>query len=200
MLKVGLTGGIACGKSHVLAELSRLGAETIDADKIAHQVMAPGHDAFDKIVGHFGRQILAPDGTIDRKKLGAIVFTDGEELKRLNAIVHPQVLSEEMLRIEELMLRLAPPWMVVVDAALMIEVGSHTRYDKLIVVYCTPNLQMQRLMSRDGLTVEQALLRISRQMPIAQKVAYADYVIDNSGKWTDTRNQVHHVYLALRAG
>lgn len=200
MLKVGLTGGIATGKSHALAEFRSLGAHTIDADEIAHRVITRGRPAYDEILEHFGSGILQQDGEIDRKALGRIVFADEEKLKRLNAIVHPRVFEEEEKELREIetgMRKHSP--IVITDAALMIEAGSYKRYDKIVVVSCIPELQFARLVARDGIPPEDAAIRISRQMPISEKVKYADYLIENSGKYNETRRQIRQVYASLMA-
>ncbi|HXG68752.1 MAG TPA: dephospho-CoA kinase [Blastocatellia bacterium] len=197
MLKVGLTGSIAVGKSHVLAVLRELGCVTFDADKVAHFVMEPGREAHRDIVREFGEGVLAPDGTIDRKKLGPIVFADAARRKRLNEIVHPRVIEEQnrLLREAE---AAAPDGIAVVDAALMIESGSYKRFDKLIVVYCDRETQTARLMERNKITREDAERRIAAQMSSEEKRRYADYEIDTSGTFEETRRRVIEVYNALR--
>ena len=199
MLIVGLTGGIATGKSHALAEFKRLGACVIDADLLAHRVIERGRRAYDEVVREFGETVLGAGGEIDRKKLGKIVFADESRLKRLNAIVHPRVFEEqeaELFALESRKRRKCR--VVIVDAALMVETGSHKRYEKIIVVFCPPELQLARLMSRDKLSLEEAALRISRQMPILEKIKYGDYLVDTSGKFSDTRRQIKQVYRELR--
>ena len=140
MLKVGLTGGIATGKSYVVSVLRELGCEVIDADAVAHQVMEPGQVAYQDIVAHFGREILAPDQKIDRAKLGAIVFADVDQRQRLNAIVHPRVFEAQAQWMAGIADR-HPDAIVIIEAALMIETGSYKRFDKLVVVYCEPELR-----------------------------------------------------------
>ena len=198
MLKVGLTGGIACGKSYVLREFKRLGACVVEADEIAHQVILPGQPAYAGVVEAFGKGILAPDETIDRKKLGARVFANPALLKRLNALVHPAVLEEEARRIAACEQRPVPgPPMVVVDAALMVEAGTYRRYDFIVVVHCRPAIQLQRLMKRDGLSEEEALQRIRSQMPLAEKVKHADFLIENSGRLSEAKAQVRETFRKL---
>lgn len=197
MLKVGLTGGIATGKSFVLSVLRELGCEVIDADAVAHQVMEPGQPAFEEIVNHFGEEVLGPHGKIDRAKLGAIVFTDRGQRERLNSIVHPRVYEAQARWFAELERR-DPHSIAAVDAALMIETGSYRRFDALIVVYCDPDSQLERLMARNNLTREEAIARISAQMPAAEKLKYADYQIDTSNGFEDTRLKVESLYLKLR--
>lgn len=196
MLKVGLTGGIATGKSYVLAVLGELGCEVIDADTIAHQVIEQGRPAYRDIVNHFGAEILNEDGTINRAALGAIVFGDKNAREKLNAIVHPRVYEAQVEWFEQIAQR-APGAIAVVDAALMIETGSYRRFDKIVVVYCDPELQLKRLMERNGFTREQALVRISAQLPSEEKLKYADYSINTSNGFEDTRRQTEAIYEKL---
>lgn len=196
MLKVGLTGGIACGKSHTLKQFHKLGAVTIDADRIAHLVMQPGKPAYENIVQLFGPDILAPDKTIDRRRLAKLVFSDPDLRAKLNAAVHPHVYEAEHQEIDKARLINSSP-MVLVDAALMVETGSYKGYQVVIVVYCRPDIQLNRLMSRDDLPEEEAVRRIESQMPILEKIKYADYVVENSGKLADTNQQVKHIFADL---
>ncbi len=202
MLTVGLTGGIACGKTHVREEFERLGAATLDADLLARQVVEPGEPAFEKIVEAFGDEFLTARGEIDRKKLGKFVFRDEKARRTLNSIVHPEVirLQEDWLQ----SLRSRPPSqrpaVAIVDAALMIEVGRYTRFDVLVVVQCSPEEQLQRLIKRDGISQQQARQRIDSQMPVAEKVGYADHLIDSNGPYEETRRQVRKVYGKLVQG
>ena len=197
MLKVGLTGGIACGKTYVTEKLRALGCEVLDADQVARAVVEPGQPAFQEIVAEFGPSILQPEGTLDRAKLGAIVFTDAERRARLNAIVHPRVHEAQSRWIAEVMER-NPAAIVVVDAALMIESGGYKRFDKLVVVYCTPEIQLARLMARNNLPLEEAARRIAAQMPSVEKLAYADYSIDTSGGYAPTDQQVTTLFDELQ--
>ena len=177
-----------------------LGCATFDADKIAHTVMEPGREAFDDIVREFGRVVLGADGSIDRTKLGAIVFADSERRRRLNEIVHPRVIIEQNLLLAEVE-RANPHGIVIVDAALMIESGSYKRFDKLIVVFCSRETQIERLMKRNNIAREQAELRVAAQMPSEEKRRYADYEIDTSGTQEETRarvTDVHDLLLAVR--
>lgn len=197
MLKVGLTGSIAVGKSSVLSVFRELGCAVFDADKIAHLVMEPGREAYRDVVDEFGEEILASDKTIDRAKLGAVVFADAERRKRLNEIVHPRVFEEQSLLLEEVEER-TPDGIVIVDAALMIESGGYKRFDKLIVVFCDPQSQLERLMRRNNLSHEEAELRIRAQMSSDEKRRYGDYEIDTSGTFEETRRRVIEVYEELR--
>ena len=196
MLKVGLTGSIAVGKSFVLSVLAELGCVTFDADKIAHSVMEPGRPAHSDIVQEFGTEIVAADGLIDRAKLGAIVFPDDAKRKRLNEIVHPRVF-EEQNRLLALAAEENPQGIAVIDAALMIESGGYRRFDKLIVVLCDREKQAERLMKRNGLSRQEAEVRIAAQMSSEEKRRYADYVIDTSGTFEETRRRVVQVYEEL---
>jgi dephospho-CoA kinase len=196
MLKVGLTGSIAVGKSYVLSLLAELGCVTFDADKIAHLVMEPGGPAYDDILREFGETILAADGSIDRKRLGAIVFTDEERRKRLNEIVHPRVIEEQNHLLAEAEAR-DPNGIAVIDAALMIESGGYKRFDKLIVVYCDGETQVERLMRRADITREEAEQRIGAQMSSEEKLRYADYRINTAGSLEETRQLVIDVHTDL---
>ena len=196
MLKVGLTGSIAVGKSFVLSVLRELGCATFDADKIAHSVMEQGRPAYEDIVREFGREVLSEDGSIDRAKLGAIVFADEARRKRLNEIVHPRVIEEQdrLLRDVE---RSNPDSIAVMDAALIIESGGYKRFDKLIVAFCDREIQIERLMRRAGITREDAERRIAAQMSSDEKRRYADYEIDTSGSFDQTRERVTEVFDEL---
>ncbi len=198
MLKVGLTGGLASGKSFVGQALADLGCHLIQADELGHQVLARGGEAFDPVVAEFGPGILAPDGSIDRKRLAAEVFTRPERLAALTRLVHPPVIRRENELTAEIGER-EPGAIVVVEAAVMIEAGSHTRFDKLILAVCTPAQQVERAMLRDRISREKALARMGRQMPLEQKLKFADYVIDTSGDQADTLRQVQEVYHLLRS-
>ena len=198
MLKVGLTGSIAVGKSYVLSVLAELGCVTFDADKIAHTVMEPGREAYNVIVREFGNDVLATDGSIDRGKLGAIVFNDEARRMRLNEIVHPRVKEEQDRLLAEAEAR-DRDGIAVIDAALLIESGGYKRFDKLIVMYCNPETQIERLVRRNRITREDAERRIVAQMPSQEKRRYADFEIDSSGTQEDTRKQVVAVHSQLRA-
>ena len=197
MLKVGLTGSIAVGKSYVVSVFNELGCVTFDADKIAHAVMEPGREAYADIVREFGPQVLAPDRTIDRAKLGAIVFADADRRKRLNEIVHPRV---HLAQVELLAAAQAanPDAIVIIDAALMIESGGYKKFDQLVVVFCDRETQIARLMHRNHLTREDAERRINAQMSSEEKRRYADYEIDTRGTFAETRHRVIEVYDQLK--
>lgn len=197
MLKVGLTGGIATGKSFVLSVLSELGCEVMDADQTAREVVEPGQPAFEEIVAHFGGEVVGADGRLDRPKLGAIVFNDPAQREKLNSIVHPKVFEAQARWMAEVEAR-NPQAVVIIDAALMIETGSYRRFDKVVVVYCEPELQLQRLMARNNMTQEEATARISSQMPSAEKLKFADFSINTSQGFEDTRLQTVALYEQLR--
>lgn len=197
MLKVGLTGSIAVGKSYVVSVLAELGCATFDADKIAHSVMEPGREAYKDIVSEFGTEILREDGAIDRTRLGPIVFADAEKRKRLNEIVHPRVIEEQDRLLREVY-SADPDAVTVIDAALMIESGGYKRFDKLIVVFCDRDTQIERLMQRNQITREDAERRVAAQMSSDEKRRYADYEIDTSGTFEETRERVIEVYNELR--
>jgi dephospho-CoA kinase len=196
MLKIGLTGSIAVGKSFVLSVLADLGCVTFDADRIAHAVMEPGREAHRDIVREFGEGIVAADGSIDREKLGRIVFGHHASRARLNEIVHPRVIEEQNLLLAEAEAR-DPNGIAVVDAALMIESGSYKRFDKLIVVYCDRTTQIERLMQRNNITRENAERRVAAQMSSEEKLRYADYKINTAGTFEETRQQVIEVFEDL---
>jgi dephospho-CoA kinase len=195
-LLVGLTGGIATGKSTVSAMLAHLGARIIDADLLAREVVAPGQRAHAEIVQAFGPEVLQDDGYLDRKRLGAIVFADADKRKRLEQITHPaiRVRQERILSVYE---EEAFEGVVVWDAALLLESGSATGMDRVVVVVADPTTELNRLMTRDGLGEEEARRRIASQMPVAEKAKLADYVIDNSGSRAETERQVREVYRTL---
>jgi len=196
MLRVGLTGGIATGKSTVGQMFVELGCRLIDSDRITHQLFEPGETVHAAVVREFGARIVASDGTIDRRILGDIVFRDAQARARLNGIVHPAVIQRQQEWLKQVEAE-DPHGIAIVDAALMIEAGTYKNYDKVIVVTCAPEIQRQRLRSRSTLTEEEIESRIRAQMPIVEKVKYADYVVDNSGTLEDTREQVRKVYGGL---
>lgn len=198
MLRVGLTGGLASGKSFVGRELANLGCLLIRADELGHQVLAPGGEAYDATIREFGPAILNPDRTINRRKLAALVFHDPAQLAKLNALVHPPVQALER-RLMDQYAATHPHGIAVVEAAILVETGSYRDFAKLIVAVCGDEQQIERAMARDGMTREQALERLSRQMPLAEKIKYADYVIDTSGAKESTLAQTRAVHSALLA-
>jgi dephospho-CoA kinase len=198
MLRVGLTGGLASGKSLVGRALADLGCLLIQADELGHRVLEPGGEAYDGVIREFGPAIVRADGTIDRPKLAALVFHDSQRLAALNALVHPPVWARER-RLMDDHAAAYPHGIAVVEAAILVETGSYRNYAKLIVAVCSEEQQIERAMSRDGMTREQVLDRLSRQMPLAEKIKYADYVIDTSGAKENTLAQTRAVYQALLA-
>ena len=198
MLKVGLTGGIAAGKSYVLGVLRELGCEISDADTLAHQAIERGKPAYQDIVSEFGRAVLNEDGTINRAALGSLVFADASQRERLNAIVHPRVYEAQAEWLAAVAAR-NPQAIAVLDAALIIETGSYKRFDKVVVVWCKPALQLERLMARNNLPHTQAEARIAAQMPSAEKLKYADFAINTSLGFEDTRRQTEELYVRLKA-
>ncbi len=199
MLKVGLTGSIAVGKSHVLGMFAELGCYVIDADQIARDVVKPTSEGLAAVVTYFGETILKDDGTLNRERLGTIVFGDEEKRQKLNSILHPLIIARQDEQVREFE-RQDPQGIAIIDAALMIESGGYRRLDKLIVVHCSPEIQLQRLMKRDGLSREAAQKRIDAQMPQSEKMKYGDFLIDTSGDFPNTRAQVEAVYAQLKQG
>lgn len=200
MLRVGLTGGIGCGKSTVASMMSELGCHVLNADKMAHVLIAPGKPAYDEIRRHFGPNVLAPDGSVDRARLAAVVFADADKLASLNAIVHPRVLAELDQELERLS-RIDPHGVAVVEAALLIESAYHQRLDRLVLVTCTREQQLERLTNPAfGRTMsrEQAEQRISAQMPLEEKRKVAHDEIDCSGSLDDTKRQVQTLIKRLK--
>jgi dephospho-CoA kinase len=196
MRKIGLTGGIASGKSTVAAMLRELGFDVILADEISRRLLDPGQAAYDETIREFGRDIVLPDGTLDRKKIAAIVFADRAQLDRLNAIIHP--------RVEAQMLQQFAEWdrernrkVVFVEAALLVEAGYMENLDGLVVTWCRPEQQMERLVAR-GMTELEARSRIAAQMPVEEKLKLATYKIDCSGSMEETRRQVEELAKTLR--
>ena len=198
MLRIGLTGGLASGKSFVGRALAELGCFLIQADEIGRQVQEPGGEAYAGIVQLFGTGILNPDGTLDRRKLASIVFHDEVQMTRLTGIVHPLVRARRSA-IEAEWARGHPDGIAVTEAAILIETGSYREFDRLIVAVCAVEQQVERAMSRDHLTREEVLDRMRRQMPLDEKVKYADYIIDTSGLKESTLAQTRAVFESLRS-
>jgi dephospho-CoA kinase len=196
MFIVGLTGGIASGKSLVARVFKDLGATVIDADRIVHELLEPDQDAWSEIVRHFGQDVQRADRTIDRRKLGAIVFNDPQKRSWLNACLHPRVFSVYTTQVAHLRMR-TPDAMLFFDAALLIESGYHRTVDRVVVVYAEPEQQVERLMARDKYSREEALLRIRSQMPLGEKRVLADHVIDNSGTREETERQAKDLFARL---
>lgn len=185
MLKVGLTGGLASGKSFVGKALADLGCHVIEADRLGHEAIAPGGPAHDAVLARFG--------TVDRKRLAGIVFQNAGLLSELNAMVHPAVYAMEA----EILAGLSED-IAVIEAAILIELGTYKRFDALIVVVCSREQQIERAMQRPGAVLEDVMARLDRQMPLAEKQKYADYVIDTSDTKEATLRQTRQVYDCLR--
>jgi len=196
MLRFGLTGGIASGKSTVAAMLRELGFPVLDADRLAHQLIEPGTAAHEEVVREFGREILDAKGRVNRSRLGALVFADRGKLEKLNAIVHPRVAEATRLQFDA--------WeregksVAFVEAALIVEAGMHKSLDGLLVAWCTPEQQAARLLER-GLSEAEARSRIALQMPQDEKLRHATEKIDCSGTLEETRRQVEALAARLRS-
>ena len=196
MLRVGLTGSIAVGKSFVAGVLGELGCHIIDADDTARAVVQPGTPGLKALAEAFGDHILRQDGTLDRERLGSLIFADEEKRRLLNAILHPYIIArqDEQLQASEAQ---DPDSIAVVDAALMIESGGYKRFDKLIVVHCLPEIQLERIMTRNNLSRAEAEKRIEAQMSQEEKQKFADYLIDTSAGFEPTRKRTEEVYREL---
>ena len=196
LLEAGLTGGIASGKSTVDTMLENLGAHIIDADSIVHELLAPGQPEHEQVVERFGRSILRGDNSIDRRALATIIFEDDSARAELTALIHPGVRREEARRRDAL--RATGAGIVITDAALLVETGSHADYDRLVVVACERSLQLARLLARHpGMHATEATARIEAQGPLEDKLAVADYVIDTSGSLARTEQRAHEIYVLL---
>jgi dephospho-CoA kinase len=198
MLRIGLTGSIAVGKSFVCDVLRCAGCHVLDADQTARYVVAKGTDGLAEIVKQFGYGVLGDEGELDRKRMGEIVFADERKRQLLNSIVHPRVIEAQDAWIHDIGSK-DPDAIAVIDAALMIESGGYKRFDKLIVVWCEPAIQLTRLMLRENLSKAEAELRIAAQMPQDEKKRFADYLIDTSLGFEDTRRQVVEIVGSLHS-
>jgi dephospho-CoA kinase len=196
MLRLGLTGGIASGKTAVAAMLRELGFDVLDADSLAHKLIEPGQPAYDEVLREFGPAILDPDRRINRAKLAKIVFDDRAKLAHLNAILHPRVEAAAHKQFDEWSRSGNRP-AAFIEAALLVEAGYHKNLDGLLVTWCTPDQQLERLRAR-GLTDEQAHLRIAAQLPTEEKLRHATEKIDCSASLEDTRKQVEALATKLR--
>lgn len=194
---LGLTGGIATGKSTVTAMLRERGIPVIDADQIAREVVEPGKPAYEAIVRHFGRDILLEDGQLDRKKLGEVVFSDEAERQKLNAIVHPEV--RRVMRQEAEVAEANGAQIVFMDIPLLYESKLQYLVEKIVVVYAPSDMQLARMMERDELDEEQAKKRLRAQFPIDQKKLEADFLIDNSQSREETQRQVEELLTVIRS-
>jgi dephospho-CoA kinase len=197
MLKVGLTGGYATGKTCVARELERLGCHLIYADELGHEVLLPDGEAYERTLEAFGRNILNADGTIDRKTLGEIVFSSSDALEKLSSLVHPAVIRREERLLQDFEER-DPHGIAVVEAAILIETGRDAVFDRVILTSCDEETQMARGMKRDHATREQVLARLAKQLPLYQKERRAHYIVDTSGPKEETARQVQRVYGELK--
>lgn len=196
-MRVGLTGGIGCGKSLVAGELKKLGAFIIDADEIAREVVRPGKPALKRITKEFGRSVLKSDGALDRGELGGIIFSSLKKRKLLNSIIHPFIFREEERRRREIR-RKKPDAVVIFDAALLIETGTHELMDRVILVTADRKTQINRIMKRDGLTRKEALRRIGAQLPSTRKKRYADYLLDTRLPTGVLKRQIREIFKELK--
>ena len=198
MLRVGLTGSIGVGKSFVSSVFAELGCRVLDADETAREVVEPGSLALRDVVANFGSGILQDDGELNRAKLGALVFSEDDKRAKLNSILHPYIIAKQDERLREWE-KIDPDGIAVVDAALMIESGGYKRFDKLVVVHCRADVQVQRVMARNSLTRNEAEKRIRAQMSQEEKKKFADYLIDTSEGFEAARKRTAEVYGELRA-
>jgi len=196
MLRIGLTGSIGVGKSFVASVFVDLGCHLVDADLTSREVVLPGSPGLKAVVEHFGAEILSDEGTLDRKALGAVIFANEQERLVLNSILHPFIIERQDKILSEWE-KNDPDGIGIVDAALMIESGGYQRFDKLVVVHCRPEVQLERLMLRDGLSRDEAQRRINSQMPQEEKQRYADYLIDTSDGFEPTRLKTKQVFEEL---
>jgi len=193
----GLTGGIACGKSTIAARFREQGVQVIDADYVARQVVAPGTSGIIEVAKAFGDGVMRPDGTLDRAKLGAMVFADEEKRRTLNRILHPRIAMKTMMLAQDLAQQ--GEALACYEATLLVENGMADSFRPLVVVTAPEALQIKRTMERDGVSERAALARIHAQMPLSEKIKVADYVIDTSGTLEDTLRKADEVLAAIRA-
>ena len=197
MISAGLTGGIGCGKSAVAAMFAACGAVTIDSDEIGRNLMQPGNVVYDRIVSGFGPEVVGPNGQLNRGKIAEIVFNDLEKLKHLNAIVHAPVLREIDRQVFAQRQK-DPSAIVLVESAVLFEAGQNRRFDKMIVVWCRPEQQVERYRAKSNISAEDIQRRMAAQMPGEEKKRLADYVIDTSGSLEESERQVNEVHALLR--
>jgi len=197
MLKVGLTGSIAVGKTFVCDIFRELGCHVLDADHVARDVVGPGMPGLEEVLAAFGPGFLQPDGTLDRPKMAAEVFANEASRLKLNSIVHPLVFEAQNAWLAKIEAD-DPDGIAIVDAALMIESGGFRRFEQIIVVWCEPDIQLKRLIDRNRLPEAEAKKRIAAQMPQDEKKRYADHLIDTSNGFEDTRRQVREIYEKLK--
>lgn len=192
---VGLTGGIACGKSAVSARLAARGALVVDADVIARDILSPGSLGLSQVVEHFGSSVLSEDRTLNREVLGTLIFNQPSARQTLESITHPLIAMESAKRID--IARVAKPPLIVYDAALLIEAGRHESFRPLIVVTTTQDIQRSRLMKRDLLSLQEANARLNSQWPLTKKEELADYIIWNKGSWDELDHQIDQLWSKL---
>lgn len=197
MLRVGLTGGLATGKSYVGQIFQELGCRLLKADELGHAALLPGGEAYDEVVREFGSGILDEGGQIQRRLLAAQVFGDAHRLEKLNSIIHPVVIGKQEAWFEQIGVE-DPKAIAVVEAAILIETGSYRRFDRIVLTVCDSELQIERAMRRDGLSRKEVEDRLSRQMPLEEKRRHAHFVIDTSGDKTDTRHRTMTIHEQLR--
>jgi dephospho-CoA kinase len=195
---LGITGGIACGKSLICHFFRELGAAVLSADELAREAVRPGEQAFKEIVEHFGKEILTGEGTIDRARLAEMIFLIPAERQQLNQITHPAIGDIADRRISELRKDPAVP-LIIYEAPLLFEAKAEERVDLILVVAATPEQQLERLMHRDNLSREEALLRISAQMPLAEKISRADILVENNGPPAETKKMIDQIFAELTA-
>ena len=198
MLRVGLTGGISTGKTTVGKMFVELGCHLLDSDSITRELFKPGHAVNAAVAAAFGPSVVLPDGSINRAALGELVFNDEPMRHRLNGIVHPAIMERQKQFLESVAAK-DSEGIGIVEAALMVEVGTYANYDKLIVVTSTPEIQRRRLRERSSLTPQQIESRIASQMPHEEKAKFADFIVENSGDLDHTRQQVEEIHRELRA-
>ena len=192
---LGVTGGIACGKTVVANMLEELGAVLIDLDLIARQVVEPGKPALRETIDYFGREVLQEDGTLNRKKLSGLVFSDSEKREKLEGFTHPHIFEELLKQVNDVT---AKDPIIQVVVPLLIEKSLQSLFDKVLVVHITPDLQIKRLVERDGISKEEAANMLKAQMLTEEKLAHADFVVHNKGSIEDTRRQVEEIWQALK--
>jgi dephospho-CoA kinase len=197
MLIVGLTGGIASGKSTIADMFKREGAYIIDIDKISRDVVQPGKPAWQDVVHIFGKEVLNEDQTLNRKKVGDIVFSDAEKRKKLEAIIHPKINAEKLMKINEIAKK-DNQAIIIIDVPLLIETDKQDTVDKVVLVYTSPQGQVERLVKRDGLSLEEARKRLASQMPIENKKKYAHYIINNEKLLEEIQKRVKEIFRELK--
>ena len=197
MLIVGLTGGIASGKSTIAYMFKKEGAYVIDIDLISREVVEPEKPAWQEIINVFGKEILNDDRTINRKKLGEIIFSDAEKRKKLEEIVHPKINEEKIKKIKEIE-NIDKQAIVIVDIPLLIETNKHSTVDKIVLVYVSPQKQVERLMKRDGFSLEEVQKRLASQLPIEDKTKYAHYIINYEETLEQVQKKVKEIFRKLK--